>query len=72
MPVEINELHIRLTVNAAEGKPSEQQTTGNAGKSSDGDRQAIIAECKFNAVTFFPADDFYTWFYIRLAVLYAV
>lgn len=45
MPVEIKELHIRVTVNAAEGKPSEKQTTGNIGKSSDGDRQAIIAEC---------------------------
>jgi hypothetical protein len=45
MPVEIKELHIRVTVNAVEGKPSEKQTTGNAGKSSDGDRQAIIAEC---------------------------
>jgi len=44
MPVEIKELHIRVTVNAAEGSSSNQQTPGS-GKSSDADRQAIIAEC---------------------------
>jgi Family of unknown function (DUF5908) len=44
MPVEIKELHIRVTVNPPEGRSSERQT-GNADKSSDGDRQAIIAEC---------------------------
>lgn len=45
MPVEIKELHIRLTVNATEGTPSEPQTGGNDVKSSDAERQAIIAEC---------------------------
>lgn len=44
MPVEIKELHIRVTVNAMEGSESEKQT-GNAAKSSEGDRQALIAEC---------------------------
>ncbi|MEI6651144.1 MAG: DUF5908 family protein [Chlorobiaceae bacterium] len=44
MPVEIKELHIRVTVNAAEGSSSNQQTPG-PGKNSDADRQAIIAEC---------------------------
>ncbi len=44
MPVEIKELHIRVTVNASEGKPSERPS-GPPQKSSDGDRQAIIAEC---------------------------
>ncbi len=45
MPVEIKELHIRVTVIATEGTQSEKQTGGNPGKSSDGERQAIIAEC---------------------------
>jgi hypothetical protein len=45
MPVEIKELHIRVTVNATEGMPSERQTGGNTGKSSEGERQAIITEC---------------------------
>jgi len=43
MPVEIKELHIRVTVNAAEGASSNQQPpTGN---NSDADRQTLIAEC---------------------------
>ncbi len=44
MPVEIKELHIRVTVNAAEGTSSNQQAPGSA-KNSDADRQTLIAEC---------------------------
>ncbi len=44
MPVEIKELHIRVTVNATEGSPSNQQTV-SSGNKSDLDRQNIIAEC---------------------------
>ncbi len=44
MPVEIKELHIRVTVNATEGSPSNQQTVSSENK-SDLDRQNIIAEC---------------------------
>ncbi len=44
MPIEIKELHIRVTVNATEGALSERQPV-SGGKSSDSDRQAIIAEC---------------------------
>ena len=44
MPIEIKELHIRVTVNATDGRSSDQQTN-NSGKSSEGDRQAIISEC---------------------------
>jgi hypothetical protein len=44
MPVEIKELHIRVTVNATEGSPPNQQMP-SSGKNSDVDRQALIAEC---------------------------
>ena len=44
MPIEIKELHIRVTVNATDGRSSDQQTN-NSCKSSEGDRQAIISEC---------------------------
>jgi hypothetical protein len=44
MPVEIKELHIRVTVNAVEGSSSNQQTP-SLGKNSDADRQTLIAEC---------------------------
>jgi hypothetical protein len=44
MPIEIKELHIRVTVNATDVKSSYQQAD-NSGKSSEGNRQAIISEC---------------------------
>ena len=49
MPIEIKELHIRVTVNTTPGgQPAGQQSTagGNSGKAgSGGDNEAIIAEC---------------------------
>jgi hypothetical protein len=44
MPVEIKELHIKVTVNATGGASTNQPTSGS-GKNSDVDRQHIIAEC---------------------------
>ena len=44
MPVEIKELHIKVTVNATEGASPNQQTV-SSGNKSDLDRQNIIAEC---------------------------
>jgi len=44
MPVEIKELHIKVTVNATDGASPNQQTV-IAGNKSDVDRQNIIAEC---------------------------
>jgi hypothetical protein len=50
MPIEIKELHIRVLVNTAPGgQPAGQQATAggssSSGVSSDGDHEAIIAEC---------------------------
>ena len=46
MPIEIKELHIRVTVNGAEGganKSTQDQKQGGGGGSAD--KEAIIAEC---------------------------
>ena len=50
MPIEIKELHIRVTVNAAPGEqPASSQTpaqgTDNTSSDGDSDKDAIIAEC---------------------------
>jgi uncharacterized membrane-anchored protein len=44
MPIEIKELHIKVTVNATEGASPNQQTVTQDSK-SDVDRQNIISEC---------------------------
>jgi hypothetical protein len=50
MPIEIKELHIRVSVNTTPGgQPAGQQATAGGSSSSDagstGDQDAIIAEC---------------------------
>ncbi len=49
MPIEIKELHIRVTVNALGGQSESPQkiTVGNtlSGKTSDSEKEVIVAEC---------------------------
>ena len=48
MPVEIKELHIKVTVNAPQSPaPPAQQSAGQSTKGGDGggDKDAIVAEC---------------------------
>ena len=43
MPIEIRELHIRVTVNATDGASSGQGVS--AGQNRESDKESIIAEC---------------------------
>lgn len=49
MPIEIKELHIKVTVNSPqEEQASAVQNTGSAGQGKgggDGDKDAVVAEC---------------------------
>ncbi|HZV69394.1 MAG TPA: DUF5908 family protein [Saprospiraceae bacterium] len=47
MPIEIKELHIRLTVNAPEGgSPSPgPNASSSQGNNNTGDKETIVAEC---------------------------
>jgi hypothetical protein len=47
MPIEIKELHIRVSVNASPGEPPTggQPTAPPAGGGQESDKDAIVAEC---------------------------
>ncbi|MGY6275629.1 DUF5908 family protein [Methylomonas sp. MgM2] len=46
MPIEIKELHIRVTVNAAPEQATAKKTAGAAQEGEDnGGKDAIVAEC---------------------------
>jgi hypothetical protein len=48
MPIEIKELHIRVSVNAPQGQPSaggQPAATPAGGGGQDNDKDAIVAEC---------------------------
>ncbi|MES2731555.1 MAG: DUF5908 family protein [Bacteroidota bacterium] len=48
MPIEIKELHIRITVNAPEnggGQASQPSAPPQAGGGGTADKEAIVAEC---------------------------
>ena len=45
MPIEIKELHIRVTVNPSSGKQASVTQTTSGGSGTEGDMDAIVAEC---------------------------
>ncbi len=47
MPIEIRELHIRVTVNQPEGAAAGGQsgTSADAGTGSSGDKDALVRQC---------------------------
>jgi hypothetical protein len=47
MPIEIKELHIRITVNAPESNPGQAPSTAPAQSGGDSlaDKEAVVAEC---------------------------
>ena len=45
MPIEIKELHIRVAVNTSTGKQSSATHNTSGGSGTEGDKDAIVAEC---------------------------
>jgi hypothetical protein len=47
MPIEIKELHIRVSINSPQSNPTSTTgvTTGNAGNLPDANREEMIAAC---------------------------
>jgi hypothetical protein len=45
MPIEIKELHIRVTVNTPQDGQQQTKQTRSAGSGDENDKDAIVAEC---------------------------
>lgn len=45
MPIEIKELHIRVTVNTPQGAQQQVNQTSSAGSGDENGKDAIVAEC---------------------------